>query len=714
MNSATKVRSISRRVAVSLALLIALVSCLIVVFMYFHISRESQADLESEADEHIAYLAGSLELPLWNQDKDTVALIGSTIYQNHLIAKLKITDALGNVIVTAERDAGAEKVERSTKIWHRSVLAGTVEFALTTRIHQARVRDILNSFALAALLIVVCLALATGFIVRAILRRPLGELNGIVDSYSAGVFRPPGAKIGYREFQPVGRVLAQMGDRISAQLEQLKEAEQRYRSIFEHAMEGIFQCTPEGRYLSANPALARIQGYAAPENLIAAASRIGLSEEDWTRFRLDANAHDFVERFEAAQRSMNGTEICVSINARVARGPNGQVVYYEGSLEDVTERKRAEQSLFLMNYALNNVRESVFLTDENGRFLFVNEEACRVRGYTREEMLRLSVPDIDPDFSTERWPSYWATLKVQQSIVMENHHMTKDGQLFPVEISANYFEYKNTGYNLALIRDISERKRTEAKVLQLNCELERRVTERTADLEQVIKELEAFSYSVSHDLRAPLRAIDGFAHLLLEGYSDGLDTEGKRYLDLVRQNTAYMGRLIDDMLAFSRMSHLGLATETVDMTALTREVFEELIAETPERNVRFAVGDLPPSRGDRDMIHRVLFNVLDNALKYSSPKPEPSIEVTGITVGGENIYCVKDNGVGFDMRYANKLFGLFQRLHSPGEFEGTGIGLAIVKRIIERHGGRIWAEGKVGEGAEVHFTLPRRKDITAA
>lgn len=367
-------------------------------------------------------------------------------------------------------------------------------------------------------------------------------------------------------------------------------------------------------------------------------------------------------------------------------------------------------TLFLMDFALNNVREAAYLIDGDARFRFVNEEACRILGYTREEMLCLGVADVDPDFPKDRWPHHWQELHVQRSLVFEGRHKTKDGRIFPVEISANYFEYGKSAYNLALARDISERKRAEAEILQLNRELELRVAERTADLEKANGELEAFSYSVSHDLRAPLRAIDGFAHLLMEEHTGSLDAEGRHYLDLVCQGANHMGRLIEDMLSFSRMSRSEMGTVMVDMTALAREAFDELIAAAPGRNIRFTVGDLPPARCDRAMIHQVLSNLLDNALKYTGPKPEPLIEVTGSTVGTENIYCVRDNGVGFDMQYADKLFGVFQRLHSTGEFEGTGIGLAIVRRIIERHGGRVWAEGNVGEGAAIYFALPHGKD----
>ena len=254
--------------------------------------------------------------------------------------------------------------------------------------------------------------------------------------------------------------------------------------------------------------------------------------------------------------------------------------------------------------------------------------------------------------------------------------------------------------------DIAVAKRATEEVFRLNAELERRVVERTASLEVANKDMESFSYSISHDLRAPLRAINGFSKILQEEYVDRLDDEGKRLLNVVGDNAQKMGELIDDILAFSRAGRNEINRSVINMEKMVAGVWEELKPDMAGRNVRLELRDIPPTEGDAAMIHQVVFNLLSNAVKFTRHRTDARIEVGGHADGQETVYHVKDNGVGFDMQYADKLFGVFLRLHGMDEFEGTGIGLAIVKRIITKHGGRVWAEGKVNEGATIYFSLP--------
>lgn len=258
-----------------------------------------------------------------------------------------------------------------------------------------------------------------------------------------------------------------------------------------------------------------------------------------------------------------------------------------------------------------------------------------------------------------------------------------------------------------LEHEIAERSRAEEDLRTLNLELETRVSSRTSQLESANKELEAFSYSVSHDLRAPLRAIAGFSNMLVEDHGQDLDAEGHRKLNVIIRETRRMGTLIDDLLAFSRLGRKLIQSTELDMAELVQTTFDGLNEARPGPPVEFKLGALPRGQGDRTLIGQVWANLLSNALKFSANQDKPLIEVNAISDEDEYIYFVRDNGAGFDPRYQTKLFEVFQRLHDASEFTGTGIGLALVQRIVSRHGGRVWAEGKPGAGATFYFTLPK-------
>jgi Bacteriophytochrome (light-regulated signal transduction histidine kinase) len=253
------------------------------------------------------------------------------------------------------------------------------------------------------------------------------------------------------------------------------------------------------------------------------------------------------------------------------------------------------------------------------------------------------------------------------------------------------------------------RQQAEKELVSLNTQLEQRIVERTSQLEAANKELEAFTYSVSHDLRAPLRAVDGFSKFVLEDYENKLDSEGKRLLNLIRSNIQKMDQLITDLLALSRVARCELNFSGIDMTQMAISMFNEITAPDVPDKVSLKVDPLPEAYADPTYMRQIWANLIANAIKFSSKEKKPSIKICGRTENGFNVYNVKDNGVGFNPEYAHKLFGVFQRLHKSDDFEGTGVGLAIVQRIIHRHGGKVWAEGEEGKGATFYFSLPVKK-----
>jgi PAS domain S-box-containing protein len=383
-------------------------------------------------------------------------------------------------------------------------------------------------------------------------------------------------------------------------------------------------------------------------------------------------------------------------------------------VRDITERKRAEELLRLANAYNRSLIEAsldpLVTIGPDGKITDVNAATEKVTGYSRDELIGKDFLDYftEPEKARVGYQQVFREGFVRDYSLEIRH---QDGHLTPVLYNASIYrdEAGRVIGVFAAARDITDRKRAEEEVRTLNTELEQRVIDRTAQLEAANKELEAFSYSVSHDLRAPLRAIDGFSRIILEDYPDKLDDEGKRFLNIIRTNTQKMGQLIDDLLAFSRLGRQEMNLSDIGMAELAKGVFEEIKPAGTERALQFNINSLPIAQGDHSLMKQVFANLLINAIKFTRPKENSVIEVGGSNEGDKNIYYVKDNGVGFDMQYVNKLFGVFQQLHSSEEFEGTGVGLAIVQRIIHRHGGRVWAEGKVGEGATFYFTLPRKE-----
>jgi PAS domain S-box-containing protein len=507
-----------------------------------------------------------------------------------------------------------------------------------------------------------------------------------------------------RLFQEIGRRLT---DALSSLLayRDLRANETRFRTFVNHATDAFFLHDERGLILDVNHQACESLGYSReeligmpPHNFDAGADRAFI---DQINPRLDAGE---VVVFDTWHRRKDGSVFPVEVRSRPFW--QGERRFSVSLARDMTERKRAQEALTLFRTLIDHTNDAIEVIDlKLGRFLDANEQAYRSLGYTREEFLNLTVPDIDPQVSAGAMNDILEELQRSGSLTYESQHRRKDGSVFPVELNATYIRLDRE-YVLTVARDITERKQAEEEIRRLNQELEQRVIERTAQLEAANKELEAFAYSVSHDLRAPLRHIDGFLELLQQRLAPLTDERSQHYMQAIISSARRMGVLIDDLLSFSRMGRQELSRLPVNLTLLVQEVLREFAPETRGRNIRWQVADLPIVSGDRAMLRVVLVNLIANALKFTQPRAQTEIEI-GFTRGeNETIFFVRDNGVGFDMQYVDRLFGVFQRLHHVDEFEGTGIGLANVRRIIARHGGRTWAEGAVDRGATFYFSLP--------
>ena len=437
--------------------------------------------------------------------------------------------------------------------------------------------------------------------------------------------------------------------------------------------------------------------------------------EDVTEFvRLKQRGEEQREATEDLRRRADQMESEIYLRAQELQNVNQrQRRANEALAAEIIERKRAEETLRAseerFRILVENVKDyAIFGLDPQGRILSWNAGAEAISGYRAEEIVGQHLSRLYPQEAIDQgWPQHeLAQAAAEGRFEDEGWRFRKDGSRFWSNVTITALRDasgKLIGFS-KVSRDLTERKRAEEKLAAFNEQLQRTNQELTA----ANTELEAFSYSVSHDLRAPLRAIDGFSQILLQEYSAALPADAQEYLRDVRTNTKYMGQLVDDLLALARLGRQPLNMQTTEPEAIVRRCLGELQRECPGRRIEIVVGQLPACSADPALLKQVWMNLLSNALKYTSRREAARVEIGGEQSNstGRPTYFVKDNGIGFDMRLADKLFGVFQRLHTAEEYEGTGVGLAIVQRIIQRHGGRIWAVGQPGRGATFSFTLP--------
>lgn len=483
------------------------------------------------------------------------------------------------------------------------------------------------------------------------------------------------------------------------------ESEKKYRQLYESAPDAIITVlvdpdSQDLRIIDCNSAAIKLFGFEyresmtglTPTALFPSHQPNGLKSEEKAQVIIRKALKGEPQYFEWNHKKQDGSEFCseVMLNRIELEGNT----YIEAIIRDVTEKKQFEHDFMLANTTVENSGDAAYWIDSDGNFVYVNEAACRSLGYTKAELLEMTVFDIDPTVSNEQWSARWDSLKEKKSVNLETLHRDKDGNEFPVDITANYIQFDGEEYNCVFARDNSRRKKVEEELRKSNVQLA-----------AANKELEAFSYSVSHDLKAPLRSVRGFSQLLLDNYKDKFDEAGARFLENIMVSAEEMNDLIANMLKLSRVTQRELLLRAVDMSALASQIAQNLTESNPERRVTITIEDGLNAEADEGLLRILLDNLISNAWKFTSQEEEAKITLGARRIKGKVTYFVKDNGVGFVPEQSSQLFIPFQRLHSGKEFEGSGIGLATAKRIVRKHGGTIWAEAKQGEGATIYFTL---------
>ncbi|HSY19438.1 MAG TPA: PAS domain S-box protein, partial [Candidatus Acidoferrales bacterium] len=507
-------------------------------------------------------------------------------------------------------------------------------------------------------------------------------------------------------------------------VEALRESQALYYSLVEQMPAGIFRKDAAGRYVFVSESFCQLKAMRPEQFLGKTAIELGL--EDAALAESGASHHVQImetgKQIEVEEKHVrpDGREFFFHVVKSPVFDAARKVTGSQGVLFDATARKLAEMEAresearyrTLFNTLIEGFCTIEVMLDPAGtpvdyRFLEVNpafEKQTGLHG-AQGKLMR----DLAPDHEAHWFEIYGKIALTGESLHFENEAKAL-GRFY--DVHAYRIGEPELRKVAILFNDITQRKRAEAEIKQLNADLERRVAERTVQLEAANKELEAFSYSVSHDLRAPLRAVNGFAGIVLEDYGPLLPEEGKRYLTRIRNGGQQMGQLIDDLLAFSRLSRQTMSRHTVENAKLVKAVLEELKPQwEKDRQIEIRLGELPVCHGDSALLKQVWVNLISNAVKYTRGRKPAVVEIGCLCHSGLTTYFVRDNGTGFDMQYAHKLFGVFQRLHRADEFEGTGVGLAIVQRVIYRHGGRVWAEAKPDQGATFYFTLEEESKI---
>lgn len=497
-------------------------------------------------------------------------------------------------------------------------------------------------------------------------------------------------------------------------VKEIRNSEQRYRTLFMEDLNPSFITSPDGSIKECNQAFISLFGYKSKKAALESNFNDHFTNYMHQVFFWESlQRKEQINNHEMPASTVTGENVYTILKATGSYDQNSNLTEIVGYIQDITNRKEAEVALRKSEERYRSLIETtndwIWEIDENFHFTYSSLKIQTILGYELNNVLGKSILDLIPQNQREEVENEFTELAVRQEpfVGVEHSFEDSDGNIAIFETSGIPLFNNNgifQGYR-GIAKDITERKKTDRQIARMNDELENKVIERTKMLRIANKELEAFSYSVSHDLRAPLRSIDGFSQALIEDYGDSLDSTATNYLSRVRSAAQRMSTLIDDLIKLAKVSRIELAKKPINLSDIAQSITKSLQEVDPERNAEFDIQPHLHVIADENLMKVVLQNLLENAWKFTSKEETTCIEIGSKSIDNEIVYHVRDNGAGFDMNYAKKLFTPFQRLHKEAEFPGTGIGLSTVQRIIHRHMGKIWAEGEPGEGAVFYFTL---------
>jgi PAS domain S-box-containing protein len=766
-------RSVSGDLTISLVLTVIVISALYLTLNYRLISHREQARLNDKADEYIQTLARTLEIPLWDLDYESIETICSIYYDNEMVTSVTVTEPDGRTLFRESKsapDGAAATIERSALIRHAGQKIGRVRIGLTPAPFREANRELLQNSALTLLIAVLALAAATGLLLRTFLKQPLAELSRIARSYAKGHYRPSSPRAAYTEFQPFLSVLKEMGNTIDSQMTELREAEEKYRSIFENAVEGIFQVTSDGRFMNVNPALARIAGYDSPAEFTACVpgpgSGLFVEPEAGAAVARALRSGGELNDFQAEIRRRDGGTATVSVNAHAVRDTFGEVLFFEGTLEDVTERKRAEEALrrhrdrleelveertrdlerrneelrreveereraeqetrraqALLLAAVEQTPAGILIADApDVRIRVANEAALEIRGETERELTGIPL-----DLHSENWNtcrpdgSPYPPEELPLSRAIERGEVSRDELML---VRRDDGEQRWTTVNAAPVRNAEGEIVAGVVVFadvteQVQAETERERLEAQLRQAQKMEAIGTLASGIAHDFNNVLHAIGGYVQLISMAQQPDSRTAG--YVSQIESAVQRASDLVQRLLTFSRKVQPEL--KPVDLNREVKqaaEMLERIIPRMIAIEVKPAE-DLPPVQADPDQINQVLMNLGTNARDAmpeggrltieTSCEELDETELRGCPNARPGSYVtlkITDTGVGMDEESLKHIFDPFFTTKSIGK--GTGLGLSMVYGIVKKHRGHILCQSERGRGTAFVLRFPAIED----